>query len=85
MTAPTSTAVAQNRAAAAAIVTMVENREADIAARAARAAAAPVAYWPVEIDGDDYDGGWHRTAAKRRGQRHRADRRAAVAAKAVAR
>jgi len=40
-------------------------------------------YWPVEIDSDDYDGGWHRAAAARRAQRHRADRRAAAAAKAA--
>ena len=75
-----TTRAAQNRADAAAIVAMVAERDAAIQARAA--AAAPVAYWPAEIDGDDYDGGWHRAASARRAQRHRADRRAAAAAKA---
>lgn len=76
-----TTRAAQNRADAAAIVAMVAERDAAIQARAA--AAAPVAYWPAEIDAEDYDAGWHRAASRRRAQRHRADRRAAIAAKAA--
>ena len=76
-----TTRAAQNRADAAAIVAMVAERDAAIQARAA--AAAPVAYWPAEIDATDYDAGWHRAAAARRAQRHRADRRAAAAAAAA--